>query len=329
MSKPLTSQVPNYGKMFDTVIDDKRLTIGARFIYAVLDSYAGANGVFPSVRLLSERVGASKSTVKRWLRELNEAGWIESRRRKDKTGRRTTNEYILFAVNENADYGDLEGDGFTSDPGDRFTGEPGDGSTSDPIVPLNKKDLEPNDNEQDTAAMRQQELSSANVELEPESKTVVVKAEDVEVLTPDKSQRNQLFEAVAEAWTGHPPGSYVSGMVPPRQASAITDVVNELLEVNAQPDEVHQQWAIVVQRFPNPSPYALVKWWKTAGSPIDAQKPLAVTGSVAKALAEREKRKKRGLDAKADVLRIDESNISSLPGPGQAPITDPASRAGS
>jgi DNA-binding transcriptional MocR family regulator len=59
------------------VITDKRLPMGARSLYVLLDDYAGAKGVaWPKQQTLAHRLGASRQAAQRWIAELERRGWL-------------------------------------------------------------------------------------------------------------------------------------------------------------------------------------------------------------------------------------------------------------
>lgn len=65
-------------------VTDRRLSMGARTTYVLLDDYAGLKGVcWPKQQTLSHRLGASRQAVQRWVAELAAAGWL----RIERTGR--------------------------------------------------------------------------------------------------------------------------------------------------------------------------------------------------------------------------------------------------
>lgn len=66
------------------VITDKRLSMGARCAYALLDDYAGMKATcWPKQKTIAYRLGASRQKVQRWIAELAACGWL----RIERTGR--------------------------------------------------------------------------------------------------------------------------------------------------------------------------------------------------------------------------------------------------
>lgn len=105
----------------DPAIDDRAL----RF-YIALGSYADRGGAaWPSQDALAERLGCSVPTVKRSLRTLVDAGWVETRKRRDGDGRVIGNGYIVHRTSEQR----ITGDPLTKDQ----VGDPHKGSSS--VIP--------------------------------------------------------------------------------------------------------------------------------------------------------------------------------------------------
>jgi Helix-turn-helix domain len=74
------------------VMEDKRLTIGARFTYAFLLKYAWqAGSCFAGQEKMAHEMGVSERHLRRFLTELQEVGYIKVER-KDK---RYNNTYVL------------------------------------------------------------------------------------------------------------------------------------------------------------------------------------------------------------------------------------------
>lgn len=64
------------------VLDDHRLSRGARVLYAALASSIANHGPCPiSIRLVAERVGVTRRTASGWIRELSTAGLIDQEQR--------------------------------------------------------------------------------------------------------------------------------------------------------------------------------------------------------------------------------------------------------
>lgn len=80
------TQVPNH------VLEDTRLTFGARIVYAMLLRYAWQNNFcFPGQDTLANDMGTSDRQIRNLLTELKAVGYLEVKRR----GLGKTNVYIL------------------------------------------------------------------------------------------------------------------------------------------------------------------------------------------------------------------------------------------
>jgi DNA-binding MarR family transcriptional regulator len=81
------AQIPRY------VLQDKRLSFGARLTYAVLLSYAWQEGsCFPGQDRMAKDLGVSRQMVKRYLNELKDKKYISWARR----GLGKTNIYYIL-----------------------------------------------------------------------------------------------------------------------------------------------------------------------------------------------------------------------------------------
>ena len=77
------------------VMNDTKVSMGARFTYAMLLQFAWQEGeTFPKQQTLAERIGVSIRQVRRYLGELKEAGYIVIERR----DKRYNNTYIIKKV---------------------------------------------------------------------------------------------------------------------------------------------------------------------------------------------------------------------------------------
>ena len=80
------TQVPN------AVLNDPKISLSAKVIYAKLLSYAWHNeSVFPGQERMAQEIGAGKRTVVRAVAELERVGYLEVQRR----GQGLTNRYVL------------------------------------------------------------------------------------------------------------------------------------------------------------------------------------------------------------------------------------------
>ncbi len=81
------TQVPNF------LINNQRLSAGAKLVYAKLLSYAWNNDrVFPGQERLAEAIGMGRRTVIRATNELQKEGYLDVNRR----GQGKTNMYTLY-----------------------------------------------------------------------------------------------------------------------------------------------------------------------------------------------------------------------------------------
>lgn len=76
------------------LIRDPKISGNAKLIYAAIGTHTP--NPFPSQALLASYLGMSVSTVKRALKEIQEAGWVRVQYRYDKKGRRSSNGYVLL-----------------------------------------------------------------------------------------------------------------------------------------------------------------------------------------------------------------------------------------
>ena len=84
--------------MPDEVMDNKKWSPKARFVYAVLARHADAGGKsFPSYKRIQEMTGFGKTTVSNAIKELEENGWLSHER----TGR--SNVYTLMSLRKTSD----------------------------------------------------------------------------------------------------------------------------------------------------------------------------------------------------------------------------------
>ncbi len=82
------TQVPN------VVLRDTRLSPGAKLCYALLLSYAWQkDSCFPGQETLAEDAGASRRSIVRFMKELEQSGYLEKKRR----GLGKTNVYTLHS----------------------------------------------------------------------------------------------------------------------------------------------------------------------------------------------------------------------------------------
>ena len=84
-----------YGLISQEVMNSDKLSQKAKLLYSMLVSFAGnKNKAFPSQKLLAERLGMSKSTVNRAIKELEKNKVIKIVKRQNVNGFKT-NIYII------------------------------------------------------------------------------------------------------------------------------------------------------------------------------------------------------------------------------------------
>ena len=70
------TQVPNF------ILVSQKVSVGAKLVYAMLLKYAWQNDYcFPGQEKLADDIGAGKRSVVRWIKELEEAGFLKVKRR--------------------------------------------------------------------------------------------------------------------------------------------------------------------------------------------------------------------------------------------------------
>ena len=70
------TQIPN------AVLIDKRLSVGAKLVYAMLLKYAwGVDGCFPGQLKLADDMGAGERSIRTYLKELEGVGFLEVKQR--------------------------------------------------------------------------------------------------------------------------------------------------------------------------------------------------------------------------------------------------------
>lgn len=101
-------------------------------VFCVLSSHANAMGVcWPSVAKIALKVGVTERSARRSIRALESSGMIETKHRRDETGRNTSSTYKLLTIppREQADTNDSspghkrQGDGDTDDSMDGDTND--------------------------------------------------------------------------------------------------------------------------------------------------------------------------------------------------------------
>ena len=81
------TQVPNF------ILTSSKIRVGAKLVYAMLLKYAWANdSCFPGQQTLASDMGAGERTVRTYLKELEQAGYLKITQR----GLGKTNLYELY-----------------------------------------------------------------------------------------------------------------------------------------------------------------------------------------------------------------------------------------
>ena len=81
------TQVPNF------VLTSRKIGVGAKLVYAILLKYAWANdSCFPGQQTLANDMGAGERTVRTYLKELEQTGYLQITQR----GLGKTNLYELY-----------------------------------------------------------------------------------------------------------------------------------------------------------------------------------------------------------------------------------------
>lgn len=99
--------------------------VGKLVMISLANAYNGKSGrCFPSIDQISQETSCSRSTVKRKLQWLSDAGWIAIHNSFDGHGRQLANSYSICFEND-------EGEGSNLNPR-QATGEPGEGFNCEP-----------------------------------------------------------------------------------------------------------------------------------------------------------------------------------------------------
>jgi hypothetical protein len=79
------------------IVDDDKLSLGARLTYAILCGYRGKNckEPFPSLPALSNKLGRCRQKVQSYLDELEAAGILEAEQRRKPDGSWGSNGYQI------------------------------------------------------------------------------------------------------------------------------------------------------------------------------------------------------------------------------------------
>lgn len=91
----VTDGPPSYGRTPRTLLRNPAITAQAKALWSLLEDYAspGSPQPFPAQATLGEYLGATVRTVRRWMRELQDQGWLDVETESTATGKR--NRYTL------------------------------------------------------------------------------------------------------------------------------------------------------------------------------------------------------------------------------------------
>lgn len=96
MTHTIETTLPAYSKTPDALLREPEVSMQAKAMFALLDSFTSKRSPkpFPSIALLGQYAGASERSVRTWLSELADAGWIVKERRSSQAGAKS-NQYVL------------------------------------------------------------------------------------------------------------------------------------------------------------------------------------------------------------------------------------------
>jgi len=86
MSKSGVMAMAEAGSQYATIpgalLADERVSVGAKTLFALLDLFVGDHdGAWPAQASLGKLLGLSERQIRRWLGELEAAGWVKRRQR--------------------------------------------------------------------------------------------------------------------------------------------------------------------------------------------------------------------------------------------------------
>jgi len=97
-----TSPPPAWVELPDAVMDDAEISAKAKIVYWYLLRIADRRNRAPvSIGTIAQKMGlsaSSKRTVRRWLNELTEAGWVDVVRRRSHNGAHLSSVYVVHAT---------------------------------------------------------------------------------------------------------------------------------------------------------------------------------------------------------------------------------------
>ena len=96
MEKDIIKHDSGYGLIKRNIMRDQTISIQAKAIYSYLISFAGNSmTAFPSQKLMSEELGISDKTLKKYLNELKECGLVTVTQKRNNQGTFNRNIYTL------------------------------------------------------------------------------------------------------------------------------------------------------------------------------------------------------------------------------------------
>lgn len=104
-----------FGNVPTRVMDDVRLSIGARCLYSLLASHAGSqHEAWPGVKRIIATLGCSENSFYKYRQELSDLGYLTIETRNTRYGRRTV--YVLEQIVPYVSIDDDDGKGFSTIP---------------------------------------------------------------------------------------------------------------------------------------------------------------------------------------------------------------------
>lgn len=212
-----------FGTIPTRVMDDVRLSMGARCLYALLAAHAGSqHEAWPSVKRIIATLGCTEKTFYKYRSELSDAGYISIETRQTRYGRRTV--YVIEQIVEYQSVSELESE-------EEF-------STNPSSEPYGKNYRMASDIPSDDAEMWKTNggkpshtvkiTGSHTVKITGQNINKGIETKNCTTTQPvDNSQSQQCGTAIAEP--------VVSGAPAPRG-----DFQNERIEENTRNDTIHE-----------------------------------------------------------------------------------------
>lgn len=227
-----------FGSIPTRVMDDVRLSMGARCLYALLAAHAGSqHEAWPSVKRIIATLGCTEKTFYKYRAELSDAGYISIETRQTRYGRRTV--YVIEQIVEYPSVSELESEEFE----EKF-------STNPSSEPYGKNYRMASDTLSDDAEMWKTNggKPSHTVKITG-SHTVKVTAQNInngikeknsttDSAADDPLENSQAPAASADASASDAPNGAVSGAPAPRGG-----LQNDKTEENTRNDTIHKAFA--------------------------------------------------------------------------------------